>query len=148
MRPDTTRGHFIRALVEGVAFDLYSNVKIAQQAGVKLDSLILNGGPAKSRLWTQITANVVNLPLAIPDIGEAAPFGDAILAGVGAGIYPDPVTPVKAIVRIRETIEPDAKIHERYDEFFGLWGQVYENLRGSMDDHRALLERYRIGQEH
>lgn len=148
VRPDTTRGHFIRALVEGVAFDLYSNVKIAQQAGVKLDRLILNGGPAKSRLWTQITANVVNLPLVIPDIGEAAPFGDAILAGVGAGIYPDPVTPVKAIVTIRETIEPDAGIHERYDEFFGLWSRVYENLRGSMDEHRALLERYHIGQEH
>src|SRR5690606_7754374 len=90
VRPSTTRAHFIRALVEGVAFDLYSNVRIAQAAGVQLDRLVLNGGPTKSRFWNQLTANVVNLPLDIPDVNEAAPLGDAILAGVGAGIYRHP----------------------------------------------------------
>jgi xylulokinase len=145
IRPSTTRAHFIRALVEGVAFDLYSNVKIAQAAGVRIDTLILNGGPTKSRFWNQITANVVNLPLAIPDVDEAAPLGDAILAAVGAGFYPDPVTPVASMVRVRETIEPDRAMHERYEAFFALWQQVYEQLRGSMDQHRALLERYKLG---
>ncbi len=145
VRPGTSRAHFIRALVEGVAFDLYSNVKIAQEAGVKIDGLILNGGPTKSRFWNQVTANVVNLPLSIPDVDEAAPLGDAILAAVGAGYYKDPVEPVSSMVKIRETIEPDRAMHDRYEAFFGLWRDVYGQLRGSMDRHRALLEKYRLG---
>jgi xylulokinase len=112
---------------------------------VKIETLILNGGPTKSRFWNQVTANVVNLPLSIPDVDEAAPLGDAVLAGVGAGFYPDPVTPVNGMVRIRETIEPDRAMHERYEAFFSLWSDVYEQLKGSMDRHRALLEKYRLG---
>lgn len=148
VRPSTTRAHFIRALVEGVAFDLYSNVRIAQAAGVQLDRLVLNGGPTKSRFWNQITANVVNLPLDIPDVTEAAPLGDAILAGVGAGFYKDPCEPVGAIASIRETVYPDAAMHERYGEFFSLWLDVNTQLHGVMDRQRALLERYHLGQEH
>ncbi|TPK69615.1 sugar kinase [Mesorhizobium sp. B2-4-19] len=142
VRPTTTRAHFIRALIEGVAFDLYSNVRVANTAGVKVDGLILNGGPTKSRFWNQITASVVNLPLKTPDIGEAAPIGDAILAGVAAGIYKSPTEPLASIVRIKETIDPDPKLHERYRDFFEVWSSVYQNLRGDMDRHRALLNKY------
>ena len=142
MRPTTSRAHFIRALIEGVAFDLNSNVKIARNAGVTINKLTLNGGPAKSRLWNQITANVTNIPLEVPDIGEAAPFGDAILAAVGAGIYPDPVSPLKDLVSIKETVEPDAKMHEMYSEMFALWRKIYKNVATNMTEHRELLNRY------
>ncbi|MER8864639.1 FGGY family carbohydrate kinase [Mesorhizobium sp. M0751] len=145
VRPTTTRAHFIRALIEGVAFDLYSNVRIANEAGVNVDGLILNGGPTKSRFWNQITASVVNLPLKVPDIGEAAPIGDAILAGVAAGLYKSPTEPLGSIVRIKETIDPDPKLHERYHEFFEVWSSVYQNLRGDMDRHRMLLNKYHSG---
>jgi xylulokinase len=75
-----TRAHMIRAIIEGVAFDLYSNVKTALEAGAKIDKLILNGGPTKSAFWNQITANVTNIPLETTNVDEAAPLGDAILA--------------------------------------------------------------------
>src|SRR5690606_6698813 len=111
---------------------------------VKIDRLILNGGPTKSRFWNQITANVVNLPLDIPDVDEAAPLGDAILAGVGAGIYTDPCEPSTQIARIKHTIEPDAAMHQRYAEFFGLWQDVLRDLQMSMDKQHTLLERYHL----
>ncbi len=142
IRPTTSRSHFIRSLIEGVAFDLNSNVEIAKSAGVKIDKLTLNGGPAKSRLWNQITANVTNIPLEVPDIGEAAPLGDAILAAVGAGIYRDPVTPLADLVRIKETVDPDPKLHSMYQEIFTLWRRIYHNSLQDMDDHRALLNKY------
>ena len=91
-------------------------------------------------------ANVVNLPLDIPDVNEAAPLGDAILAGVGAGIYRDPFEPVPQIATIRQTIEPDAAMHQRYAEFFSLWQSVFQDLQGAMDRQHALLECYRLGQ--
>ncbi len=142
VRPTTSRAHFVRSLIEGVAFDLYSNVKIAIDAGVHIDKLTLNGGPTKSQLWNQITANVTNIPLEVPDIGEAAPLGDTILAAVGAGIYSDPVEPLADIVTIKETIDPDVKLHAMYEDMFGLWRRIYHNLLQDMDDHRALLNKY------
>lgn len=145
MLPNMGRAHFIRALIEGVAFDLYSNFQIATAAGAQVDELVLNGGPTKSRFWNQITANVTNTPLKVPDIGEAAPLGDAILAAVAGGIYPDPVTPLKDIVSIKETIDPDPVMHERYAECFEVWRNVYESLRPSMTEHRALQQRLRKG---
>jgi len=144
VRMTTTRSDFIRAVIEGVAFDVYSNVKIAQDAGANIDKLILNGGPTKSRLWNTITANVTNLPLEVPDIGEAAPLGDAILAAVGAGIYPDPISPLKDIVTIKETIEPDQKKHQMYEDLFGLWSSIYNSLKDDMTEHRRLINKHNL----
>ncbi len=107
-----------------------SNFRIAESAGAQIDSLVLNGGPTKSRLWNQITANVVNRPLKVPDIGEAAPIGDAILAGVAAGIYKDPIEPLSQIVTIKETIDPDSEVHKRYADFFEVWRSVYHSPEG------------------
>lgn len=142
VRPTTSRAHFIRALIEGVAFDVYSNVRIANEAGVKIDRLTLNGGPTRSRFWNQITANVVNLPLDVTDVEEAAPLGDAILAATGAGLYKDPTEPIADLVKIKDSLEPDPGIHERYEAFFELWERLYTDLRAGMDHHRELLGTY------
>jgi len=141
-RLSTTRAHMIRALVEGVAFDLYSNVKIAKEADVRVDELTLNGGPTKSKFWNQITANVTNLPLLVTDVDEAAPLGDAILAAVGAGLYSDPTDPVSDLVSVVGTVEPDPAIHEMYEDFFGIWRRIYFNLLDEMNDHHELLYKY------
>lgn len=142
VQPTTTRATMIRSLIEGVAFDLLSNFRIAEAAGARIDNLVLNGGPTKSRFWNQITANVVNRPLKVPDIGEAAPIGDAILAGVAAGIYGSATEPLSQIVKIKETIDPDPEANKRYVDFFEVWASVYQNLKGDMDRHRALLNKY------
>jgi len=139
---NTSRAHMIRALVEGVAYDLYSNVKIAKEAGVKVDELTLNGGPTKSAFWNQITANVTNLPLLVTDVDEAAPLGDAILAAVGAGLYDAPTDPVSELVSIVGTVEPDPATHEMYEDFFAIWRRVYFNLLDEMNDHHELLYKY------
>lgn len=139
VQPFTTRAHFVRALVEGVAFDLYSNLRIAEDSGAKVDELILNGGPTRSALWNQITANVTNKRLVVPDIGEAAPLGDAVLAACGAEIFADPTEPLGRLVTIKEVIEPDAQLHARYEGFFEIWDQLYGSLREAMGQHADLL---------
>ncbi|PKM81198.1 MAG: sugar kinase [Firmicutes bacterium HGW-Firmicutes-14] len=140
----TTRAHMIRAVIEGVAFDIYSNVKIALGAGVKIDKLILNGGPTKSPFWNHITANVVNIPLETTNIDEAAPLGDAILAATGANLYDNPTDPLKDIVTTTGTIEPDAKTHEMYEDFYHIWRRVYKNLIDEMEDLHHLLYKYHV----
>lgn len=151
VRPTTTKAHFIRSVIEGVAFDCNSNVKIAKEAGAKIDKFTLNGGPTKSRLWNQITSDVTGLPLDLPDVGkseesgfppEAAPLGDAILAAVGAGFYSNPLESLSDIIKIKETFEPNLKNHEMYSEFFSVWRSVYHNLIDDMKKHHELLNKY------
>jgi xylulokinase len=142
VQPFTTRAHFIRALIEGVAFDLYSNVRIAEEAGVAVDELILNGGPTKSAAWNQITADVTNKRLVLPDIEEGAPLGDAFLAATGAGLYGDPTEPVAEMVKTKGVVDPDPERHAMYGELFALWNDIYEHLRDDMTRHSALVQRY------
>lgn len=142
VQPFTTRAHFIRALIEGVAFDLNSNVRIAEEAGVEVNELILNGGPTKSALWNQITADVTNKRLVLLDVFEAAPLGDAFLAATGAGIYQHPTDPVEKMAKTIGYVEPDPERHKMYSEFFELWNQVYADLRDSMERHAELVRRY------
>jgi xylulokinase len=142
VQPFSTRAHFIRALVEGVAFDVYSNVRIAEDAGVEFDEIILNGGPTKSAFWNQITADVTGRRLVVPDVDEAAPLGDAVVAATGAGLYRDMREPMKALAPVKTVVEPDADRHAMYDEFFELWQQLYADLAGSMSRHNQLVARY------
>lgn len=142
VQPYTSRAHFIRALIEGVAFDLYSNVRIAEDAGVAFDELILNGGPTKSALWNQTTADVTNKRLVLPDIEEGAPLGDAFLAATAAGIYNDPTEPAAAMVKTKSVVEPDPQRHARYAELFELWNDIYHHLRDDMARHNDLLQRF------
>lgn len=139
VQPFTTRAHFIRALIEGVAFDLYSNVRIAEDAGAEFDELVLNGGPTKSALWNGITANVTNKRLLVPDVDEAAPLGDAVIAASGAGLYDDVREPMKQLAPIDSVIEPDPELHARYREYFELWQQLYQDLGSCMDRHHTLV---------
>ena len=88
----------------------------------------------------------MNLPLNVTDVDEAAPLGDAILAAVGCGLYSDPVTPVRDMISVRETIEPDLGMHQRYEEFFEVWREVYESLKPSMSRQSALMTKHRLGQ--
>lgn len=142
VQPFTSRAHVIRALIEGVAFDLYSNVRVAESAGVDFSELVLNGGPTKSTLWNQITANVTNRRLLIPDVDEAAPLGDAVIAASGTGLYKDMYTPMKELAPIRGIVDPDPDLHQMYSEFFELWSQLYGDLKKSMERHHALVNRY------
>lgn len=142
MQPFTSRAHFIRALIEGVAFDMYSNVRIAEEAGVDVKEIILNGGPTKSPFWNQVTADVTGKRLIVPDVDEAAPLGDAIIAATGVGHYDTLREPVKQLAPVQTVIEPDHERHRMYDDLFNLWDQVYQDLATSMSNHKELMARH------
>lgn len=138
----TTRSHMIRAIIEGVAFDMYSNVKIALESGVEINKLILNGGPTKSSFWNQITADVTNIPLETTNINEAAPLGNAILAAKGADIFDDIISPAKEIVKVTGKVEPNEKTHARYEKMFKIWRRVYFNLTEEMRDLHNIIKEF------
>lgn len=108
-----SRGDLARAIMEGIAYDLRWTLEEIQAAGLCMDELKMVGGAARSPIWPQIVADITGLPVALPAVVEAASWGAAILAGVGAGVFPDAeaVQPAGAAQR---RLAPDPGNQDRY----------------------------------
>ncbi|MBP3876188.1 MAG: FGGY-family carbohydrate kinase [Lachnospiraceae bacterium] len=113
---DKTRGHVIRAMLEGVAYSLEHNLRTAKETGAVFDTLNAMGGASNSVLWTQIKADVTGRTIRVPASDTATTSGAAVLAGIGCGIYRDYDEAVKKTIRIRRVQEPDPGNHLVYQK--------------------------------
>jgi xylulokinase len=120
-----TRAHVIRAILEGVAFSLRDTFTIFRDLGVPVKSIRLGGGGARSPLWQQIQADIYGMPVELVAADEGAAYGAALLAGVGAGIWPSVDAACKTAVHVAKKIEPIAKnvdlMNRRYEEYRKLY---------------------------
>src|ERR1700687_5031334 len=99
-----TRAHIVRAILEGVAFSLKDTFSIFETMNVPVKSIRLGGGGARSPLWRQIQADVYGHDVEIVEAEEGAAYGAAILAGVGAGVWPTVDAACQSVVRVRQRI--------------------------------------------
>ena len=133
---DKTRGHMIRALLEGVAFALQHNLITAEETGAETGVLSAMGGSANSVLWTQIKADVTGRTIQVPASDTATTLGAAILAGVGCGLYDSYKQAVGSTIAITRTQEPDMKNHEIYKQSMKVYLELYEDLKDTFSKYR------------
>ena len=125
---DKTKGHLVRATLEGVAFSLEHNLRVAAETGAKVGELTAMGGASNSRLWTQIKADVTGKTIHVPASDTATTLGAAILAGVGVGLYESFDQAVKETVVITRTQEPDMERHGEYQKYMEMYLSLGEAL--------------------
>jgi xylulokinase len=101
-----TRRHVVRAILEGVAFSLKDTFTIFAEMNVPVKKIRLGGGGARSPLWRQIQADVFGHEVEIVEAEEGAAYGAAILAGVGAKIWPSVDAACDSVVRVAERVRP------------------------------------------
>jgi xylulokinase len=130
----TPKAALVRAILEGTAFALRHNAEVAERAGIRFSELRSVGGGTRSSLWNQIKADVLGVPVLLPEASIGAPFGDAILAGRGLGFYPDVGQALANMVRIKTRYEPKAANHSRYQAVYKVYRNLYEHLRQDFDD--------------
>jgi len=123
------RGHFVRALYEGIAFSLRDVLEQFRALQLAPASARLIGGGARSATWRQVIADVLELPIQLPAVTDAS-FGAALVAGVGVGVFADAQAAVAACVRHTATVEPQRGTKPLYDELFGLYRQAQAGLQG------------------
>jgi len=124
-----TRGHLIRAGMEGVAFSLRHNLEIAEQAGAKVDVLCATGGAANSLIWTQIKADVTGKTILVPASDTATTWGAAVLAGVGAGVFASYEEAVAGSIQHTRRHDPDPSKAEVYAEQYEIYRKLYPALK-------------------
>ncbi len=127
-----TRAHMIRACMEGVAYSLRHNCKVAEETGAKIDRLYAMGGAANSLVWTQIKSDVTGYPIDVPNTSSATTLGAAIVAGVGTGVYSDYESAVKQTVHVKRHHEPNAATAEIYAKGYERYLELYRSLEHMM----------------
>ncbi len=115
------RGAMTRAVLEGVAYGLRDSLELLRELGVRPESARVSGGGARSRLWLEIVASVLGLPVELTEAEEGSAYGAALLAGIRAGVFADAGEAVASCVRVRETIDPGASYEDGYSRFRSLY---------------------------
>jgi xylulokinase len=129
----TPKAALVRAILEGTAFALRHNMEVALRAGAEVRELRSVGGCSRSDLWNQIKADVLGRPLLLPRTSVGSPFGCAVLAGMGVGIYPDVRKSLLEMVQLTRRFEPNPANHEKYTRFYQVYRDIYEHLKGDFD---------------
>ncbi len=123
-----TRGHIIRAVMEGVAYSLKDTFTIFDEMQIPVTSIRLGGGGARSPLWRQIQADVYAHEVEIVVAEEGAAYGAAILAGVGAGGWASVDEACDRVVRVASRIAPNQGASKTMQQAYRTYRKIYPAL--------------------
>jgi len=124
-----TRGHVIRAVMEGVAFSLKDTFTIFDEMKIPVTSIRLGGGGARSPLWRQIQADVYGREVEIVAAEEGAAYGAAILAGCGAGAWASVDEACDKVVSVASRIGANPAATRTMQQAYGTYRKIYPALR-------------------
>ena len=123
----STKGDFIRALFEGVACSLRDCYGTIEEMQLPVKRIFLIGGGARSRIWSEIVANVFNCSVSVPTPGDAS-FGACLLAGTGIGLFRDVKDAVSRCLHVDRTISPNPDSAARYAGLFETYRRIHDAL--------------------
>ena len=126
-----TRYDLVRAVMEGVTFSLRDCAEILRGMGVQPDVILACGGGGSSAFWRQMMADILGCPVATTISKEGPALGVAILAGVGAGLYPSVPEACRKIVGVNASQAPVAEHVAEYDKFYEIYRGLYPALKDS-----------------
>ncbi|MGH9717562.1 MAG: xylulokinase [Candidatus Acidiferrales bacterium] len=124
-----TRAHVIRAILEGVAFSLKDTFAIFKEMGIPVGNIRLGGGGARSRFWRRVQAEVYGRAVQILGVEEGPAYGAAILAGVGAGVWPSVEAACESVVHIAECVEPDPEHVAILNAQYARYRRIYPAMK-------------------
>jgi len=135
--PSHTRGHLVRAILEGVAFSLKDTFSIFAEMQVPVAKIRLGGGGARSALWRQIQADVYAHEVELVEAEEGAAYGAAILAAVGAAHWSSVDQACDAIVRVAARVGPGAAASATLQKNYAMYRRIYPALQSIGDANLA-----------
>ncbi|WP_429813925.1 FGGY-family carbohydrate kinase [Ensifer sp. B1-9] len=119
-----TKGHLVRAVLEGVAFGHRQHIATLRAAGALFDEAVLSGGGSRSLIWPQIFADVLGVPVTVARSRETGALGAAIAAGAGIGLFADIAAGAAAMVQTERYYRPNTALSAHYDRRFTLYGEI------------------------
>ena len=129
-----TQAHMTRAVLEGVAFGLRDSFELMKGVGLSgIRQVRVSGGGARSPIWRQILADALNSELATVNTTEGAAYGAALLAGVGAGVWPDVDSACNAVITVTGSTQPNPAAAGQYEAYYAQYRALYPALKPAFD---------------
>jgi xylulokinase len=124
-----TRGHVIRALLEGISLEIRWMLDALIEIGTRIADIRLVGGGANNPIWNQIHADILGHPVTTLHVSDAAMVGAAVCAAMGVGLYEDWSSVTDCFVQVKDTIEPQAANREVYERSYQNYRDAFLLLR-------------------
>jgi len=137
-----TKAHMTRAVMEGVGFSLLDCLELIRDLGITASQIRISGGGAKSDLWKQILADIFQTELVTLSTTEGAPFGAALLAGVGTSVYENVREACDAAISISSLTHPNGKINKIYRDYYQIYRELYPSLKDKFKETSNLVNKY------
>ncbi len=139
----TTRADMIRAIMEGCAFAVYDNLKVAEALGVTVDEWLGSGGATRSAEWCRIKADVTGKPFVVARRADGREGGHTLglfaLAAQAVGLQNDAAACVERLLPQRQVFEPSPQRHRLYKDLFGVYKSVSRKLLDDFDHLAAVM---------
>ncbi|MGV9170391.1 MAG: FGGY-family carbohydrate kinase, partial [Promethearchaeia archaeon] len=127
-----SKGHFIRAILEGVAFQYIGAFDFLRKFDVDVNTVSMAGGASTSNLWNQLKADAINMPIQIPSSTDAAPFGAALAAGVAVGEFKSLDNAASRLIKWESTFESSTERHEKMRKLYKKYMEIYDVISPHM----------------
>lgn len=122
----TTKADIAQAILEGITYEMKDIISIKEQIGGQVKNVRLCGGVAKSEVWCQMFADILNKPIELTEVPELGSLGAAMCAGIGSGLFVDVHDAIKKCVRIKKTYHPNKHKVNDYQKAYEKWNKAYE----------------------
>ncbi len=132
--------HFIRSIMEGVAFSQLDCLSLMRELNIKSDKIILSGGGSRSDIWRQILTDILNTQAITLNVEESSPaYGAAIIAGKGCGIYSDINKLADRIINdIKQENHPIIENVKKYNKIYRIYKSLYTSLKDKFKELGSL----------
>jgi L-xylulokinase len=120
--------HLVQAVYEGISFSQYAHLERILALSGRDRLLRLTGGPARSKVWMQMVADVAGMPVEVMHVKESGCLGAAIAAAVGSGVHASFLEAMSAMCPAGSRLEPDAPATARYREKYARFRELAATL--------------------
>ncbi len=121
-----TRAHLLRAVLEGVGYELRMNLEVMRELGITPSEIRVTGGAARSTVWMQIQSDILGIPVIRTEMEESTALGAAILACRGVGIFDSVIDAAEQMVQTRPALSPNVSHRDVYANGFARYRSLYE----------------------
>lgn len=133
------KAHFVRSVLEGVAYGLRDSFSILDEMGVPATQVRASGGGARSEVWRQIQADIIGHDHVTINIDEGPALGVALLAGVGTGVYSSVEEACRSVIKVVNTTPANPEAKAVYDKYYPVYQSLYKSLRSDFADVSRIV---------
>ena len=130
-----TRGHMVRAIMEGVAYNMTHSLQIIRGLSVPVTEIRASGGGSQSGVWRQIQADCFGQPVTTVTADQGPAYGAALLAAVGGGAFFSVEEACNATVKVTKAtqrIESNAR-------YYALGLPAFQRLYVALKEEFSLI---------